>query len=117
MELSAVEFIRRFVQHILPNNFYKIRYYGLFACINRTSKLMICFDRLKAAMSISKFEGLIWHEIIEILLSKMAVPAIMGELCFKQNSDYPFSLKTLHYLNIFLSLLTFLRIFEFRIKH
>lgn len=70
MELSAVEFIRRFVQHILPNNFYKIRYFGLFASKNRTSKLTNCFAWLKASMSISKFEGLIWHEIIEMVTGK-----------------------------------------------
>ena len=70
MELSVLEFIRRFVQHILPDNFYKIRYFGLFAVKNRKSKLMICFDRLKESMSVSKFEGLIWHEIIEILTGK-----------------------------------------------
>lgn len=66
LELSALEFIRRFVQHILPNNFYKIRYFGLLACKNRAGKLTICFGWLKANISISKFEGLIWHEIIEM---------------------------------------------------
>ena len=29
--LDAMEFIRRFMQHILPNGFCKIRYFGLFA--------------------------------------------------------------------------------------
>jgi hypothetical protein len=31
MELSAVEFLRRFCQHILPSGFTKIRHYGLHA--------------------------------------------------------------------------------------
>ena len=71
-EISAMEFIRRFVQHILPNNFYKIRYFGLLANKNRKTKLTTCFDRLKQtiAMSISKFEGLVWHEVIEIVTGK-----------------------------------------------
>jgi uncharacterized protein (UPF0212 family) len=29
--LSAVEFLRRFVQHVLPTSFHKIRHYGLYA--------------------------------------------------------------------------------------
>jgi hypothetical protein len=35
MTLSAHEFIRRFLQHVLPNGFHKVRYYGLWAPANR----------------------------------------------------------------------------------
>ena len=70
MELTALEFIRRFVQHILPNNFYKIRYFGLLANKNRKTKLNTCFNRLKEMISIPRFEGLVWHEIIEIVTGK-----------------------------------------------
>lgn len=70
MELSAIEFIRRFVQHILPNGFYKIRYFGLLAIINRKTKLDNCFRLLRVSMSIPKFEGLLWYEIIEIISGK-----------------------------------------------
>ena len=34
--LNAEEFIRRFLQHVLPSGFVKVRYYGLFAVKNRT---------------------------------------------------------------------------------
>ena len=34
MTLETIEFIRRFLQHILPNNFYKIRYIGILAMAN-----------------------------------------------------------------------------------
>ena len=34
MTLSAWEFIRRFLQHILPFGFYKIRYFGILATAN-----------------------------------------------------------------------------------
>lgn len=34
MTLSAHEFIRRFLQHVLPNGFHKVRYYGLWAPAN-----------------------------------------------------------------------------------
>ena len=35
MTLSANEFIRRFLQHVLPAGFHKVRYYGLWAPANR----------------------------------------------------------------------------------
>jgi Putative transposase/Transposase zinc-binding domain len=35
MSLKAEEFIRRFLQHVLPSGFVKVRYYGLFASSNR----------------------------------------------------------------------------------
>ena len=35
MNLKADEFIRRFLQHVLPSGFVKVRYYGLFASANR----------------------------------------------------------------------------------
>jgi hypothetical protein len=43
MTLKTQEFIRRFLLHILPSGFYKIRYFGIFACINRATKLSQCF--------------------------------------------------------------------------
>ncbi len=35
MTLEVEEFIRRFLQHVLPSGFVKVRYYGLFAVKNR----------------------------------------------------------------------------------
>jgi len=35
MTLPAQEFIRRFLQHVLPAGFHKVRYYGIFAPCNR----------------------------------------------------------------------------------
>ena len=42
MTLSAEEFIRRFLIHILPSRFMKIRHYGLLGNRNKTTKLKIC---------------------------------------------------------------------------
>lgn len=39
MTLSAEEFLRRFVQHVLPKGFVKIRHYGLLASRQREEKL------------------------------------------------------------------------------
>jgi len=35
LSLKAEEFIRRFLQHVLPSGFVKVRYFGLFASANR----------------------------------------------------------------------------------
>ncbi len=42
MTLSAEEFIRRFLIHILPSGFMKIRHYGLLGNRNKTTKLKLC---------------------------------------------------------------------------
>ena len=42
MAVSAEEFIRRFLQHVLPSGFVKIRHYGLLANRYRAAKLEVC---------------------------------------------------------------------------
>lgn len=42
MTLDAVEFIRRFLLHVLPRGFVRIRYYGLMANRHRTENLQLC---------------------------------------------------------------------------
>src|SRR3989304_4368970 len=54
MELPAVEFIRRFMLHILPGNFYKIRYYGILSRRNKKTKLTRSGELLGETESIDK---------------------------------------------------------------
>jgi hypothetical protein len=42
MTLDADEFLRRFVQHVLPKSFVKIRHYGLLANAQREARLAAC---------------------------------------------------------------------------
>lgn len=42
MTLEAAEFIRRFLLHVLPGRFVKIRHYGLFCNRNRRKKMRLC---------------------------------------------------------------------------
>jgi len=42
MTLDADEFLRRFVQHVLPKSFVKIRHYGLLANAQREVRLELC---------------------------------------------------------------------------
>jgi hypothetical protein len=42
MRIEIAEFIRRFLLHILPSGFHRIRHYGLFANGHRADKLALC---------------------------------------------------------------------------
>jgi hypothetical protein len=42
MTLDADEFLRRFVQHVLPSGFVKVRHYGLLANRQREHRLALC---------------------------------------------------------------------------
>jgi len=42
MSLEINEFIRRFLLHVLPSGFVKIRYYGIIANRNKKTKLVLC---------------------------------------------------------------------------
>ncbi|MCY7329055.1 MAG: IS91 family transposase [Saprospiraceae bacterium] len=46
LTLSAEEFVRRFLLHVLPAGFHKIRHYGLLAARNRKTKLLAAQLRL-----------------------------------------------------------------------
>ena len=49
MTLSVEEFARRFLQHVLPRGFVRIRHYGLLANRGREEKLALCRRLLAAA--------------------------------------------------------------------
>jgi Putative transposase len=49
MTLEALEFLRRFVQHVLPHGFTKIRHYGLLANRFRAERLTTSRRLLLAA--------------------------------------------------------------------
>jgi hypothetical protein len=48
--LAVFEFLRRFLQHVLPKGFVKVRYYGLFAPCKR-SQLALCQQHLLSTYS------------------------------------------------------------------
>ncbi len=48
MTLDADEFIRRFLMHVLPDGFVRIRHYGFLANCHRTKKLQRCRELLHA---------------------------------------------------------------------
>ena len=48
MSLTVSEFIRRFLLHVLPTGFVRIRHYGFLANCQRQTKLEICRRSLNA---------------------------------------------------------------------
>lgn len=53
MTLAATEFIRRFLLHVLPPGFHRIRYYGFLGARHRREKLTRCRQLLGAPASLS----------------------------------------------------------------
>ena len=49
MTLAAEEFIRRFLLHVLPDGFHRIRHYGYLANGHRGAKLALCRQLLAAS--------------------------------------------------------------------
>jgi hypothetical protein len=50
MTLSAEEFIRRFLLHVLPRGFHRIRYYGFLGNRFRQDKLALCRQLIGMAL-------------------------------------------------------------------
>lgn len=70
MTLTAEEFIRRFLLHVLPPGFMKIRYYGLLSNRNRGTKLKQCQMLADYEPLIAQFKDLAAVEIIKIITGK-----------------------------------------------
>jgi Putative transposase/Transposase zinc-binding domain len=51
MTLEAVEFVRRFLTHVLPSGFVRVRHYGLLANRHRQEKLARCRELLGTAVT------------------------------------------------------------------
>jgi hypothetical protein len=46
MKLTAIEFVRRFLMHVLPQGFVRVRHYGILANLHRQEKLALCRNLL-----------------------------------------------------------------------
>lgn len=68
--LDAHEFIRRFLQHILPPGFSKIRYFGFMAMCNMKSKLAQCFSLIDKVSFLPTLEGLSGYEVFQNITGK-----------------------------------------------
>ena len=64
MTLTSTEFVRRFLMHVLPKGFMRIRHYGLFANSCRTGNIALCRRLLNAPepQSIEHYDEMDWDE-------------------------------------------------------
>ena len=53
MSLTVEEFLRRFLLHVLPRRFVRIRYFGFFAHRRRAASVPLCFELLTTTSSLS----------------------------------------------------------------
>lgn len=67
LRLPVNEFISRFLRHVLPHGFYRIRYYGLLASANCKTKKLKCIALLGKQPPGSLLEGLTIREILTIV--------------------------------------------------
>lgn len=67
ISLETDKFISRFLQHVLPAGFYKIRYFGFMAMCNMKSKLAQCFDLIDKISFLPKLKGLNALEVCSII--------------------------------------------------
>ena len=51
MTLTALEFVRRLLLHVLPTGFMRLRHYGILANRHRHEKLALCRHRRKQSIS------------------------------------------------------------------
>jgi len=70
MILEGSEFIRRFLLHVLPKGFCKIRYYGLLSVRHRSGKLKQCMRVMGIAERKSRFEGMNWQQVMKLITGK-----------------------------------------------
>lgn len=65
MKIAGVEFINRFMMHVLPCGFYKIRYYGIFANKLSSDLLDTYLSLNDKEMDLSSLDGKNWQEIVQ----------------------------------------------------
>lgn len=70
LTLDGIEFVRRFLMHVLPKGFVKIRYYGILAVRNRKTSLAICQKLTATIKHDSKLKGLKPTEVLFVLFGK-----------------------------------------------
>lgn len=70
MSLQQTEFVRRFLQHILPSGYYKIRYFGILATVHIHTKREQSIALVRKTILLPILEGLTAYEVVRELTGK-----------------------------------------------
>ena len=91
MKLAASEFIRRFLMHVLPDGFCRIRHYGLFANGHRAEKLASCRRLLDAPQPGPEQDGKQKHGAAAVPVEPPPCPCCGGRMKLFESFDGLFS--------------------------
>lgn len=80
MRLTVGEFMRRFLLHVLPDGFHRIRHYGLFANGHRAKKLALCRDLLGAEAVPTNMDDCASDEDVKAAKDTPACPCCGGRM-------------------------------------
>ena len=84
MTISAFEFIRRFLLHVLPKNFTKIKHYGLLTNRNKTALIKLC--RILIGQSIfSDFTSTMKRKLHEFTCPKCGNNSFSYRFCYMRS--------------------------------
>lgn len=67
LTISGVEFIRRFLMHVPPKRFVRIRHYGLLCTRSKTKHLTLCRNLLGCKQYLSRLKDMETPQILETL--------------------------------------------------
>jgi hypothetical protein len=82
MNLSDEQFFKRFLMHILPARFHRIRYYGLHHPTNRKTKLAICQKLLNVIITLVSVA-----QIKFFLFEKLGIDPTVCRVCGSPNRE------------------------------
>ncbi|MDO4650171.1 MAG: IS91 family transposase [Eubacteriales bacterium] len=67
LTIPGEEFIRRFLMHVLPKGFVRIRHYGLLCCRTKKGNMTICRNLLGCKQYLSKLRGMNTEQLMKAL--------------------------------------------------
>jgi hypothetical protein len=91
MKLAVGEFMRRFLLHVLPDGFHRIRHYGLFANGHRADKVTLCRKLLNVSPTQSESENGAQKDCPASLFEPPPCPCCGGHMRIIENFDGPLS--------------------------
>ncbi|MBI5218009.1 MAG: IS91 family transposase, partial [Bacteroidia bacterium] len=86
MQLDGEEFLRRFLLHVLPSGFVKIRHYGILSCRNKEKNIALVHNFYDSKRPTS-LKGLNWKELFMLLYGRspfLCPYCKKGELVIKE---------------------------------